>query len=200
MRDTFFKEQLSFTSKYWPFKDYGEYYIKVKKDFSELIVEYPFSEICIIPTVEPSPLELDIVAANRKLIDDMNAVKEDFDGKYSRKLKVVVPYNYIKNGCHVYGGAWIDSKRIRPSDQHYYKNYSKNGMPMLCVGVPESFQSLNNVILENVRTADVMLNAYDLLLSGMTETLQLKAYSHGDVGKEQYKRDKRKYTSSGRVL
>lgn len=173
--------------------DYRQYYEDIKKDFNQLKEYYPFSKICIIPTVKPSPVEIEIVAASRELVKEMEAKETDFTGEYSRRLKVVVPFDYKKRGCNVYGGAWLDAKRIKESDQHFYTTEKKNGMPLLCVGVPSSFAEMKNVLLENVRTADEMLNAYELLLCGKTQRLILKAYAHGYDGERQYETDRKKY-------
>ena len=173
--------------------DYDGYYDSVKRDFQEMREQYPFSRDCLFPTVSPSLVEIDVIAASSELIKSMNAKEADFIGKYSRKLKVVIPFNYKIAGCDVYGGAWLDIKKIKLSEQHFYPNKKKNGMPLLCVGVPESFSDLKNVLLENVRTADEMLTAYELYLVGQTDKLILKAFSHGDNGKKQYKFEQERY-------
>ena len=78
------------------------------------------------------------------------------------------------------------------NDQHFY-DINSHGKYQFCVGVPESFIYMKNVILENVRTADKMLVAYELFQTGQTNKLELLAYSHGDKGQKEYKNERKKY-------
>lgn len=172
-----------------------EHYLdNVKDDFNELKKHYPFSDYVIAPTREPSPVVIKCIAANKKFIDEMNAREDDFLGEYDKKLEIAVPFNYKTCGCEVYGGRWLDDS-ISQSDQHFYSHIKRNGLYKLCVGVPESFSTMNNVILECVKTADNMLAAYEELQSGRTNILNLKSYSHGDKGRKEYKSDRKKYQS-----
>ncbi len=63
----------------------------------------------------------------------------------------------------------------------------------MCVGVPASFPRMKNVLLENVRTADNMLVAYKNAMINDSDTIELKAYSHGDKGEEEFITDKRRF-------
>lgn len=175
--------------------DWKEYYKSVTADFIELRKYYPFSTMYLFPTTVPTPVEMDVIAANGDLIESMRAEKSDFLGDYSRKLKIVVPLHYQKIGCNVYGGGWFDLSKIHSADRHFYIDNRKFGGYQLCVGVPKSFCRLKNVILENVRTAEQMLIAYEEIQSGKSSVLHLKAYLHGDAGERQYKYDRKKYTS-----
>ena len=168
-------------------------YLKdVKRDFEQLKEKYPFSTIQITPTVEITPVVINVIAANRSLIDTMHAFPEDFQGNYSRQLRVIVPFDYQERGCHVFGGKWIDKNFINGKDMHFHEKMN-DGSYRFCVGVPESFPRMQNVILENVRTAENMLIAYEQLQKGLTKTIKLKAYSHGEKGKDEYRRDRKRY-------
>ena len=64
---------------------------------------------------------------------------------------------------------------------------------LFCVGVPQSFIYLKNVILENVRTAESMMIAYESYQRGITNKVDLIAYSHGEEGKNEYSRNRKRY-------
>ena len=174
-----------------------EYYDGVKKDFAEVKEEYPFCYLSILPTIEPARARIYVVAANRNLISACHAVKEDFTENYSKELWISIPADYKEKGCKVYGGNWIDAKRIPEEHRHFYlaqgeyKNYGYE----FCVGVPASFQSLKNVILENIRTAEHLMIAYENYLCGNTDTIVIESYSHGDKGIQEYGRNRKRYKS-----
>ena len=65
----------------------------------------------------------------------------------------------------------------------------------LCVGTPESFALMQNVILENVRTAEHMLIGYEHIMRGETKSLDIIAYDHGDAGRKQFKKNKHRFIS-----
>ena len=173
---------------------YQEYYDNVKQDIVELRQEYPFLQFHIFPTASPLPITIDVIAANKKIIYQTCAVRNDFVGKYTKKLKIVVPFDYKEKGCTVFGGSWIDMKQIPEKDQHIYLPLTQDGYK-LCVGVPQSFSEMNNVILENVKTAECMLIAYERFLRGWDNKINLIAYSHGEKGKKEYARNKQRYSS-----
>lgn len=171
-----------------------EYYHLVKKDFQGLKLQYPFSTMFIPPTVYPCEATLKVIAAHRDLIDGIGAVEADFIGDFSKELYIVIPFDYKIKGCKVYGGKWLDKKRFRDRDIHFYPDrFLKDYGYEFCVGVPESFVKMENVLLENVRTADMMLIAYKDYMSGKTNKLNLKAYSHGEAGEKEYKTDRKRY-------
>ena len=172
---------------------YKEYYKKVKKDIEELRSIYPFTKEIIIPTMKPSPIELIVVAANNELVEECMAKEEDFTGDYSRKLRICIPFDYQTAGCNVYGAEWLVIDKIPLKDRHFYER--KNSLYEFCVGVPQSFGNLSNVLLENVRTAEQMLVAYSDFQRGITDKIELIAYSHGKKGKDEYNKNTRKYTT-----
>lgn len=169
------------------------YYTNVLDDFHELQTVYPFSSLTFAPTAKISEAVVTVVAANRKLIDDMSAERSDFTGKYDRTLRIVIPFDYREKGCKVYGGAWIELEKVQKSDRHFH-DHTVNGY-QFCVGVPSSFAQLKNVLLENVRTAENMLIAYEQLQKGYTQQMNINAYSHGKAGMMEYERDRFKYHS-----
>ncbi len=173
------------------------YYKRVKHDFIELREAYPFSILTILPTVEPSLASISVIAVCMSLVDAVLGQPEDFVGKYSKKLQIIVPHEYWTNGCLVYGGGWVDTTLFQNKDIHFFhdKNQlirTEHGLHM-CVGSPESFSKMKNVILESVRTAENMLIAYERAQSSGSKELYLKAYSHGVLGKVEYTNDKKRY-------
>lgn len=174
--------------------DYQKYYSDVRKDFDELKRQYPYSEMYMPPTVKPQKIKLRVVAAHIDIIRASMAEEEDFLKEYSKELQIVIPWDYKKSGCKVYGGAWLQEELIHKADRHFYEK-RKNGMREFCVGVNESFQTLNNVILENVKTAEHMLIAYEQVQKGITSWANLIGYAHGSKGEKEYERDRKKYQS-----
>ena len=167
------------------------YYKSVQKDFKELKSVYPFSYLTILPTVEASTAIIKVIAVSKNIIDITGATKEDLVGNYSKELWIDVPIKYKEDGCNVFGGKWIDKKKIPQDQQHFYNLDPLKGY-RLCVGVPESFRTMENVILEKVRTSDHILTAYADYMSGRAKMIILKQYSHGDRGVYEYRKEKRK--------
>lgn len=161
-------------------------------DVIELKDQYPFTKRILIPTTSVSPIELDITAVRADVINQTGANEADFLGKYSRRLHLIIPYDYRKKGCLVYGGKWIDRNKIPDRYQHF-NGVGQDGSLLLCVGVPESFAQLTNVILECVKTADNMLTAYERYQCGRSKSLELISYAHGERGINEYKKGKKKY-------
>ena len=172
--------------------DKRKYIADVKRDFAQLKEEYPFSTLSIAPTVDISPASVTVIAANKKLIEHMRAEKDDFLGAYSRKLLVEIPFSYQQDGCKVIGGKWIDENKLNEADRHF-NDKKADGSYVFCAGVPESFPKMKNVLLENVRTVENMLIAYEEVQKGFSERTNLKAYAHGKKGKDEYARDRKKY-------
>ena len=177
------------------FTNFQEYYNAVISDVRELKKQYPFTKIILLPTTSISQIELDITAVRAEIISQTGAIEADFLGKFSRQLHLIIPYDYRKNGCLVYGGKWIDLRNIPDRYQHF-NEVRKDGSLLFCVGVPESFLQLKNVILECVKTADNMLTAYEKYQCGRSKSLELISYSHGEKGINEYKREKKKYKTT----
>ena len=175
-------------------KDWNRYYRNVISDYQEMKTIYPFSCLSIPPTVNPVLATIRVVAANKELIDGAMAIKDDFLGEYSRNLYIEIPFDYRKTGCKVYGASWVDMKKYSEKDIHFYKDdkYKEYGYE-LCVGTPESFPLMKNVILENVRTAENMLIAYEKVMTGEGEKLELIAYAHSYAGRKQFLKNNKKY-------
>ncbi len=176
--------------------DWKSYYSNIEMDYKELKIYYPFCNLLIPPTVKPEHATIRVVAANSGLIRQANAIETDFLGEYSRELLVEVPIDYRESGCKVFGANWVDISRLEQKDIHFYANSKKPPYGFeLCVGIPESFPLMKNVILENIRTAENMLIAYERVMTGTSKKLELIAYVHGDRGREQYQNQQKKYIS-----
>ena len=174
--------------------NYNEYYQAVKRDFGELKKEYPFSTIYLPPTRLPICVSLRVVAVNLKILQLSSGEEADFLGSYSRELKLEVPFDYMEVGCNIYGGKWIREEMIHEADRHFYGK-EKDGTRLLCVGTRNSFRKLRNVILENVKTAENMLIAYELVQKGIKSKVELIGYAHGHKGEIEYEKDRRRYES-----
>lgn len=166
----------------------------VMKDFSEMQIQYPFSKLFFSPTIEPKPATVTVIAVHKSIIDETNAQESDFTGEYSRELFISIPPDYKMKGCNVFGASWVDLKKIKPQDLHFNSGNIKtlHGYE-LCVGVPDSFPKMKNVLLENVKTAEMMLIAYRDVMSGVSDKLTIKAYKHGPSGIIQYYHDNNRY-------
>ena len=174
------------------------YYREVFEDIDEVKKQYPFTNVVLLPTVNPKEIELHVVAVNVEIINTTKAEVNDFLGEYSKEIRVVVPFDYKRSGCKVYGGQWIDLSKLRKKDLHFH-DVNEKGELLFCVGTPASFLLMDNVILENIRTAEKMLVAYERYMCSRTAKLELIAYSHGKEGIEEYEKDKKRYSSQKRL-
>ena len=159
--------------------------------------QYPFCFLTIPPTINPSEAEIRVVAVNKDLIDIVGGVESDFLGSYSKELHLRVPIDYRDRGCFVYGAGWVRTEELNNEDVHFFYDNeklirSRYGL-QLCVGTPESFPLMNNVILENVKTAENMLIAYERVMRGESKSLYLIAYAHGAEGRWQFLKNKKSY-------
>ena len=179
--------------------DWNQYYNDVKLDFNEMSEQYPFCYLTIPPTIKPSEAVIRVIAVNKGLISMVDGVETDFIGTFSKELYIHVPLNYKNKGCIVYGGNWIKTEKLVDKDIHFFKNNGKLIRTQygfqLCVGTPESFMLMDNVILENVKTAENMLIAYERVMAGKTDTLEMIAYEHGERGRKQFLQNRKKYVS-----
>lgn len=174
---------------------YRQYYSHLMRDYNALILQYPFSNITFLPTVEPSPAILKVIAVHKKLIDEVKGSSSDFTGKYSKELFIVAPFDYQIKGCDVYGASWVELHRVRIEDWHFLDKCkkTKHGYK-LCVGVPESFPLMGNVLIESVKTAENMLIAYERIMCGETTSLEdIKTYSHGEAGIQEFNSDRKRF-------
>lgn len=171
-----------------------QYYQAVYSDYHELKKQYPYCYLSIPPTVKPVRASIVVIAVDSELVEAVRGAEDDFKGSYSKELFIDVPMNYKEDGCIVYGAEWLDYKKLDQQDIHFYPNKHKEHYGYeLCLGTPESFKLMNNVILENVRSASMLLVAYEKLMTGYSDHLDLIAYSHGDEGREQFVNNRHKY-------
>lgn len=102
---------------------------------------------------------------------------------------VVIPSNYKQVGCDVYDYYnAIDWSKI--PYQHIHKNRKiGNELYALCTNVPAAVEEMENPILENLRTAYVLINEYKRYFRN--GKYELQEYSHGEEGIKEYEREKR---------
>lgn len=169
----------------------NDYFQIVNRDLKELKLFYPYVKIIYIPTKVPSLIVLEVIAVSKDIIDKTHATEDDLRLQYSKKITVIIPKDYPNSNCYIYGAGWLDLEKIPYEDRHCYREVGNE--LQLCVGVPQSAVNLKNVLLENIRTAENWLIAYEKLQKGDCNKLELKAYSHGYDGEQEYRRDKTKY-------
>ncbi len=173
-----------------------DYYNTVRNDFVKMKEKYPFAELSIPPSVKPEIATVKMIAASKELIELTYASEEDFKGEYSKELFIEIPFDYKEIGCRVYGADWVDLRKFKNSEIHFNGPRRLDGRGyLMCVGVTESFRTMDNVLLECVKTADMMLIAYREVMTGCSNRLNLRTYSHGDAGISEYKQDREKYGS-----
>ena len=163
--------------------------------------QYPFCYLTIPPTIKPSLAEIRVIAANKVLIEAVDGIEGDFLGDYSKELHLIIPVDYRDKGCIVYGAGWVKTDKLSNEDIHFFHDNgklirTKHGL-QICVGTPESFPLMKNVILEAVRTAENMLIAYERVMNGATEKLEMIAYAHGDKGRAQFQKNRNRYIPKG---
>lgn len=176
--------------------EWEKYRRQVENDFCEALEVYPYMKMIIAPTAEPSPIAISVIAVTKKLIEQCMGHPEDFCEDYTKEIFVELPYQYREEGCTIYGAKWLDKRKFSNKDLHFYEleKSTQYGYRM-CVGTPDSFRLMKNVLLECVRTADAMLVAYERVQSGDDTSLYLIAYAHGNQGREQFKHDPKRYLS-----
>lgn len=184
-------------------EDWRRYFSLVLKDFQELKERYPFSTLYLPPTVDPQTVTIFTIAVDKEIVEMTNGRPDDFKGQYTKELFIEVPIDYNTKGCRVFGCPWFDKTRFQDKDIHIYhdknrKKIESNYGYQLCVGTPESFQNLGNVILEAVRTAEFILVAYERVQIGESNEVELNAYSHGEKGREEYKRARKREAKHGK--
>lgn len=177
--------------------EYEKYLDDVRRDVTETKQYYPLLKRTIFPYSEPCPITLVVIAVSKSFMEKTGVSKEYLTTQNSRAIEVIIPYDYKQRGCLIYGGDWIDETKLTEAEKHF-NGKRKDGSYLLCVGVPASFRKYSNVLLENIKTAERMLNAYDLLLSGITNNLELIAYSHGKKGEIEYEKRNKRNIATGK--
>ena len=181
-------------------EDWKSYYSSVYSDYLELKKLYPFSFLSVYPTINPACISIISIAADINLINSVQGTEKDFTGQYSKKIYIEIPIDYKNVGCKIYGAKWLNKDKIPEQYLHIYTNkFMEPYGYEFCVGTPDSFKFLPNVILENLRTADRMLVAYEALMTGRSCSLDLIAYSHGYKGIQEYLNNKFRYNPGGEI-
>lgn len=169
-----------------------EYKNDVLKDYEELIKIYPLFSFFRPPLSYNHYYCLKGYLIDKKEIDDLNITNEHLP-EYDKKVYVVIPPNYKDVGCYVYDRFSFDVNIIPEEDRHMYDDDSIKGYSCLCVGVPNSFKQMKNVILEAIKTSSNIVKAYMSYINKLSDKIELLAYSHGDKGKKEYESNKEKY-------
>ena len=174
---------------------HGESNTRIGKDKKNLMAELlPYGTRRFFRPKKGVSLFLSAYPANRRTFFGVS-----FREKWPPFFRSIskIPLDYRSSGCLVYGGKWIDERKIPAKDMHLF--HSNNRLVenrfgyKMCVGTPESFSFMKNVLLEAVKTADNMLVAYERVQSGTSDRVILNAYSHGDIGRKEYQNDRKRY-------
>ena len=179
---------------------------KIKRDFRELIQYYPFSQLAFVSDKE---IHFEVYAINKKEIKQFKLSKSIVENeKFSKRIYLVVNSDYCYEGPAVYSmEKWPQLDKIPYENKHFYnfKNYFyKNGFLydyyphfrkgrgfLTCTSVSKANKAMHNPLLENVKSAEMMLTSYELFLKGINDTIVLRQYKHGDEGVRQYDDEKR---------
>lgn len=172
---------------------YNSYLSSVKNDILELKNIFPFISEIIIPTAYPYISKVyEIYLVNKTLIDSLGITKQYCINNFEiKKIVIFIPFNYKEKGCHIVFNTMLDVTSI-PNEHRHFNNYFIDGFEF-CAGVPESFIELENVILENCRTAENYIIQIDSYINKEIDEIKLIEYSHGDEGKDEYGREKKKF-------
>lgn len=173
--------------------DFRGYQERVERDLFEVTNYYPFTSEIIIPTNNPKITKVyETYLLNKELINCFCITKDYCIQQYSSyRCIIVVPFDYIKNGCYIIIDNGIDVDRI--PNNHFHFNHKFDDGIQFCAGVPESFCNLRNVILENCRTAENYLIQINLFLNKDIDEIRLIEYSHGAEGRREYDKKRNKY-------
>lgn len=180
---------------------------KIKRDFRELIQHYPFSQMILVDKKE---IHFEVYAINKKEIDQLRIKKHKISNdKYSRRLYIIIRNNYRDSGPIIYSmEKWKSLNLIPYESKHFYDKkelkyengtfkidtpgFSAGKGYLTCTSVSIANKNMGNPLLENVKSAEMMLISYELFLRGINKTIVLRQYSHGDEGVEQYVREQRR--------
>lgn len=173
--------------------DYSDYLSRVEKDVSKLKMIFPYVSEIVIPTTYPYRTKVyEVYLVNKDLINALGITKQycmtNFD---IRKVIVFIPFNYNEKGCHIVFSKELDINSIQEEHKHF-NDYFIDGYEF-CAGVPESFAELENVILENCRTAENYIIQIDSFINKEIDEIKLIEYSHGVEGRVEYGREKKKF-------
>lgn len=178
---------------------------KIKKDFRELKSYYPFSQMVFVSSNE---IHFEIYAINNKEVKLLHLKRTKIENeKYSKRIYVVVSEDYLLVGPHIYSmERWNNLHLIPYECKHFYdyekyeyiegkivttKPYYLQGRGYLtCTSVSKANKTMKNPLLENVKSAEMMLRAYELFIRGINDKIVLRQYSHGDQGIKEYEKER----------
>lgn len=165
---------------------------EVQSLFEKTKENYPYIKRIKNQYFKSSLLEFSCILVNAKTLKYLCGVKSDFLGKYTKECIIIVPIDYKTNGCKVYCKKWKEILNI-PNNRMHYEQEEICGFTKLCVGVKGSFSCLLNPILESLKTAEHILNAYELYIKGCSNDIILIDYKHGEEGLKEYESNSKKY-------
>lgn len=173
--------------------EYYKYVFNVEKDIFEVKKNYPFTSEVIIPFSNFQVTKVyEIYLVNKNLVEITLLSKKECKEKMGyRKVVVIIPTHYKKEGCNVFIQK-IFTKESIPC-KHVHTNGTFSDCYEFCAGVPESFKKLENVILENCRTTENYLTQIDSYLKKRSSEIHMLEFSHGAEGEKEYGNQRNKY-------
>lgn len=128
--------------------------------------------------------------------------------RFSKRLYVVVRDDYCQKGPTIYSmEKWVGLERIPYGSKHFYDSMQlvfKNNefvfeMPGLkpgrgyetCTSVSKANKEMDNPLLENIKSAEMLLCSYEHFLRGINKEIVVRQYKHGDEGVREYEEEKR---------
>ena len=173
--------------------EYYKYELNVEKDMFEVKQNYPFTSEVIFPFSNFQVTKVyEIYLVNKNLVEITLLSKKECKEKMGyRKVVVIIPPHYKKEGCIVFIQKFFTKESIPYEHVHINGNFSD--CYEFCAGVPKSFKKLENVILENCRTTENYLTQIDSYLKKRSREIHMIEFRHGAEGEKEYGNQRNKY-------
>lgn len=176
---------------------------RLKKDFRAMRDEYPFSRMV---WVRRDLIVFETWGYSRAYIEKFNRQFDDVvTEERSKRILLLVDNDYVRKGATPYAlEGWSGLDMIDSSDRHFYDTqkpredcpplmeFWERGAKEICPCVPMAVLEMENPLLENVRTVDHLLSAYEQFLKGNTSRVVLREYSHNEEGEREYARERKR--------
>ena len=179
---------------------------KIKSDFKEVLEHYPFSKMV---SVSPDEIHFEVYAVSKEEIQKLGLKKSAIlKEEYSKRLYLILRDDYCKKGPTVYSmEKWTGLEKIPYESKHFYeqKTLVNQGDGMVCkrlglvegrgyetcTSVSKANRDMENPLLENIKSAEMLLCSYELFLRGLNKEVVVRQYKHGDEGVQEYERERR---------
>lgn len=167
---------------------------KLNEHINEAIKEFPLLKIYRFKNY----VTLDGILISKSDMERLFLTKEEVEGDPSfPRIIARIPGNYREVGCQVIDvNKLIKWELLSPNHRHINNiNIDNKLYDCLCTHLIEEVPEMENPILENLKTADVVFKEYKRFC--LTGKFELKEYSHGKKGRLEYEEQK-KYNRNNR--